>query len=299
MIEIVLAMTIIAVLMSISIQTFRGQRGRTEDVVCRESLRRIRDAIDAWQLNWKRPWYKPVPPPGAPTDPWTQAYRVDPRKGQIWSMGPDGKFQTPEEAEDLALAYTPFPTGPVGRPRNVRGRPSSTGGFLIMWDWPEAQGSAVEFRISRAAEPRGPFVEIGTAPPDVSPEFKDHLVPPGKTMYYRVEAVMGPGSTAARVAPSQPYALTIPQSSIPGLSVEAGSSGVLPGVPLMVRVSGKPHGASLQQLVFDGQPHAVGPGAFSRTMAWVPPGPGVHDLEVQLLAVNGLFASETLTITGP
>lgn len=300
MIEIVIAMGIMVLLTSIIIQSYRGQRGRTEVVVCRETMTRIRDAIDSWQLEWKRPWYKPLPPSDAPADPWTQTFRVDPRKGVIWSLGPDGSFDTPEKAQDLSIAYTPYSIGPVGRPRNVRGRPAPGGGFLILWDWPEAQGTAIGFRVLRAPSPGGPFSEVGTTAPDQPPEYRDGSAQPGKTMYYQVTALLGPGSTAPHgVAPSKPYALTIPQSSLPALEVEAGSTEVLAGVPLMVKVSGKPRGAALSLLVFDDQPHAVGPGPFTKTFTWVAPGPGAHDIEVHLEAVNGQFRDETLRVTAP
>jgi type II secretory pathway pseudopilin PulG len=299
-VEIVLAMGIMVILTSLVFQTFRGQRKRTEEVVCKESLNRIRNAIDHWQLEWKRPWFKPLPPAGAPEDPWTQPFRVDPRRGMIWSLGPDGKFESPDQAEDLAIAYTPFTIGPVGRPRNVRGRPALGGGFLIMWDWPEAQGTAIGFRILRSASPGGSFSEVGTTAPDQPAEFRDMVAPAGKTMYYRVEALLGPGSTLPHgAAPSKPYALTIPQSSLPGLELEAGSTEVLAGVPLLVKVTGKPRGAALAGLVFDGEAHPVGPGAFTKALPFVPPGSGVHELEVRLEAVNGQFSQETLTVTVP
>lgn len=297
LVEILIAMAIMAVLTGLVLVTYRGQAERTQEVVCLDGLAKVADHIQRWQLKHRRPWYLGRVPGPLALDPWERPFRVDPVEGMIWSAGEDGEFDTPSAAGTLARSYEAYPTPAVPPVRRLTLRQTAGGGAEIRWDWPEAAAVAIRYEVARAPLPSAPFRPLAAAAPGPDPFVLDPAVPVGSTVYYRVRAALGPGSKRPYTDWSRPYAFSRVVSSAPTLEITAGSYRGATGSAIAVRLTGRPNGAPLRRLEFGGEVIAVGPGEFtlSREVTLLA---GAQRLDGVLSAADGQRRAVRLTLTG-
>ncbi len=277
--------------------TFQGQRENASEIVTKRSLASLRDHITRWQIERHRPWFSPYPPETIPKDAWDQPLQISPREGVVWSRGPEGTFQSPQDAGILSLAFEPYPSPSVGAPQRLQGRAHPSHGLQLSWDWPDALASAIGYRILRASNPGDTFQEIGTSLADTT-EYHDATAQPGVTLYYRVQALLGPGSKEPHSKPSRPYAVSVQQTGAPTLTMEAGSSSARVGSSVLIRFKGTGGGSSLRILNFEGTSHTVGPGSFTLQLPWVVAGKGSQTVQAELIDAANRKAVQSLVIEG-
>lgn len=228
LVEILIAMTILAGLLSVVLNRFQDTTRTSREIVCKDQLAALRDRVETWQLRSRRPWFRPVAPPDFPLDPWGQPFRIDPHEGWIWSMGPGGKTtEPPRGQEGLASRYEPYPTQVAAVPRGVRALLNSFGEVRLTWSWPRPELDVVGFEILRA-DPTvttetpppgmppvtrrglGEFVPVATVPPEEPLEYLDEDVELGEQYGYRVRALPGPGQAGKEPTASPPVVYTVP-----------------------------------------------------------------------------------------
>lgn len=295
MVEIVLAMVLVAMLTALVTMTYSGVSRDTHHKVNRDRLSRIRQAIDTWQLERQRPWFQPSPPPGAPLDPWNRPYRVDPTQGLIWSRGPEGEGSSAPEDTSMSMPYKPMSLRPKGRP--LAQASSASGGIEVAWKWPGGEAAPIGYRVLRSEDPAAGFQEAGTKDPTPPLRYLDPAVPAGKLVYYQVEAILGPGDQGSGPPPrSLPVSALRVVDGPPILSLESASSGVAAGQAALFHIQGSGNGSPLASLVFQGNAQLVGPGSCQLALSHVFPTAGPATVTATLVDTAGRATTATLDV---
>lgn len=107
MVEIAGALVISLLLASLTIRSYQGIQARAAENATLADLATIARAVETWQLTNRQTYpYHTLPRGlgGRRTDSWGGAYRVDPQRTTVRSMGPDGQDQA-GGGDDLEVEY--------------------------------------------------------------------------------------------------------------------------------------------------------------------------------------------------
>ncbi len=301
LVEIVIALTILALLLGVTITQYTEWTARSRETICLDRLTTLKQHIEAWQLQSRRPWFRPLPPPGFPLDPWDRRFGIDPRRGMLWSDGPEG-----DGSRRIELPYEPYPSRPPPSVSGISVRGAPGGGLLISWSMPPDRTDFVGFEIERAPEVRipgkaptpdepvppdrvqpGAFAPMAVVSPEAPYQATDPAALPGTTWYYRVRVVPAPGSRGEPPPFSAPVPGRAPETGAPILIVTPRSLHARVGGSVAFLVEGRPSGSPLAMLRIDAQGLAVGPGAFQREIPVAYAAPGMVTTRFELEDVAG------------
>lgn len=218
-VEIVLGLVLMSLLTSITYQSYSSSLEQSKETALANSLVGLKERIQKWQIEAKRPWFRPTPPPDWPLDPWDQRLQIDPRRGVAWSRGPHGDREFEDAPAAHRVRWAPFPGPAPAAPRRVQASPRPGGGVVITWQ-PSAARNLIGYQVERAPEvtipaipaspgdpgspPRtelGAFTVLGEVSPEAPPEVVDPSATAGQAWYYRVRSLPGPGASG-KAAPS-------------------------------------------------------------------------------------------------
>ncbi|MBU4490045.1 MAG: carboxypeptidase regulatory-like domain-containing protein, partial [Actinobacteria bacterium] len=189
--------------------------------VCRVSLSYF-DGLD-WQLIFTD--HSPV------SDPWGSAYIST----GVWDTSalPEGEYQVRASAEDLwgntATTETSYQVDHTA-PAEILNLAITPGpGYIDISFDPSAAPDLSHYMIYRATEPEGPFQPLTRLSPWDGESYRDSLVGPDTTYYYRVIAVDGVGNESSALGGSAGALEDVTPPSAGSISFEQGK-GMPPGI---------------------------------------------------------------------
>lgn len=258
MVEIMMAMGVLTLLLTVAVTHYSDMQADAQQKACLSELDAVKNDIQRYQLERRAEYTARTPPPAENLqdrrDPWFAAFRVDPARHLIWSIGPDGKDDQ-GGGDDVTTSYDAYAFAELHPPQGFRAIDQGPSWVELGWQPVKFQGGVQGYNVFRresvaASDFSTRPINDALLPDSSEPKYRDEGLEPGKVYYYALEVV---GRDGTRVTAPAPLGFQIPLTAPPRLTVTPAVVAVAPNQVVQFTIVAAGYGAPVRQIKFDGK----------------------------------------------
>lgn len=261
-----MALGILALLLSVTVTYYTDMQADALGRATVAELDAIKNDIHRYQLERRSEYQARLPPPGAGSrdrrDAWSRAFRVDPVRRLIYSVGPDGHDDL-AAGDDISMTYDAYAFSELHPPPGFRVAEHGADWVELAWQPVKYQGGVAGYNVYRRESVSSsefttvPQNRAGLVPDASEPKYRDEGLEAGRVYYYALEAVALDGT---RVSAPAPLGFQIPLAAPPRLVVTPAQITVGPDQATQFTLVATGYGSPIRQVRFDGETFEVNAG---------------------------------------